>query len=96
MYWDDKKIRFARPIRWLTALYGNKPVKFEVANVKSSNMSKGHRFMSPGAFVVEDKESYLHQLESNYVIVEPAKRRKMIIEQIEQIAKGKGRECFKG
>ncbi|MEK6656854.1 MAG: glycine--tRNA ligase subunit beta [Nitrospirota bacterium] len=95
MYWDDKKIRFARPIRWLTALYGNKPVKFEVANVKSSNMSKGHRFMSPGAFVVEDKESYLHQLESNYVIVEPAKRRKMIIEQIEQIAKEKGGSVLK-
>lgn len=90
MYWDDKKVRFARPVRWLTALYGNKPIKFEVANVKSSNMSRGHRFMSPGAFVIGDKESYLHQLESNYVIVEPAKRRKMIIEQIEQIAKEKG------
>src|SRR3989337_3203248 len=23
MYWDDKKVRFARPIRWLTAVYGN-------------------------------------------------------------------------
>lgn len=95
MYWDDKKIRFARPIRWLTALYGNKPVRFEIANVKSSNMSRGHRFMSPGAFVVEDKESYLHQLESNYVIVDPAKRRKMIIEQIEQIAKEKGGSVLK-
>ncbi|MFZ3065618.1 MAG: glycine--tRNA ligase subunit beta [Nitrospirota bacterium] len=95
MYWDDKKIRFARPIRWLTALYGNKPVRFEVANVKSSNMSRGHRFMSPGAFVIGDKESYLHQLEANYVIVEPAKRRKMIIEQIEQIAKEKGGSVLK-
>ncbi|MEK6679371.1 MAG: glycine--tRNA ligase subunit beta [Nitrospirota bacterium] len=95
MYWDDKKIRFARPIRWLTALYGNKPVRFEVANVKSSNMSRGHRFMSPGAFVVEDKESYLHQLEANYVIVDPAKRRKMIIEQIEQIAKEKDGSVLK-
>ncbi len=90
MYWDDKKIRFARPIRWMTALYGSRPVRFEIANVKSSNMSRGHRFMSPGAFVVEDKESYLHQLETNYVIVDPAKRRNMITEQIEQIAKEKG------
>src|SRR4030067_3277054 len=95
MYWDDKKIRFARPVRWLTALYGNKPVKFEVANVKSSNMSRGHRFMSPGAFVVEDKESYLHQLEASYAIVDPAKRRKIIIEQIEQIAKEKGGSVLK-
>ncbi len=95
MYWDDKKVRFARPIKWLTAVYGNKPIKFEVANVKSSNMSRGHRFMSPGAFVVEDKESYLHQLEASYVIVEPAKRRKMIIEQIEQIAKEKGGSVLK-
>jgi len=95
MYWDDKKIRFARPIRWLTALYGSRPVRFEIANVKSSNMSRGHRFMSPGAFVVEDKESYLHQLEANYVIVDPAKRRKMIIEQIEQIAKEKGGSVLK-
>src|SRR4030067_369859 len=95
MYWDDKKVRFARPIRWLTALYGNKPIKFEVANVKSSNMSRGHRFMSPGAIVVEDKESYLHQLEASYVIVDPSKRRKIIIEQIEQIAKEKGGSVLK-
>ena len=95
MYWDDKKVRFARPIRWLTAVYGNKPIKFEVANIKSSNMSRGHRFMSPGAFVVEDKESYLHQLEASYVIVDPEKRRKIIIEQIEQIAKEKGGSVLK-
>ena len=95
MYWDDKKVRFARPIKWLTAVYGNKPIKFEVANVKSSNMSRGHRFMSPGAIVVEDKESYLHQLEASYVIVDPAKRRKIIIEQIEQIAKEKGGSVLK-
>ena len=51
--------------------------------------------MSPGAFVVEDKESYLHQLEASYVIVDPAKRRKIIIEQIEQIAKEKGGSVLK-
>ncbi len=90
MYWDDKKVRFARPIRWMTALYGNKPIVFEIANVKSNNMSRGHRFMSPGAFVVDGIESYLNQIETSYVIVDPAKRRKIIIEQIEKIAKDKG------
>ncbi|MEK6680727.1 MAG: glycine--tRNA ligase subunit beta [Nitrospirota bacterium] len=90
MYWDDKKIRFARPIRWLMAIFNNTPVEFTIADVKSSNMSRGHRFMSPGAFIVNGIEDYIHQLEANYVIVNQAKRREMIVSQINQLAKEKG------
>ena len=32
MSWSDYSIKFARPIRWLVALYGSKPVKFTIEN----------------------------------------------------------------
>jgi glycyl-tRNA synthetase beta chain len=37
MIWESSKFRFVRPIRWITALYGKKVIKFQIADVKSSN-----------------------------------------------------------
>jgi len=50
MRWMDKDIRFARPIHWILALWGGSVIDFELNGIKSGNLSRGHRFMSPGAF----------------------------------------------
>src|SRR5699024_5791807 len=44
MRWADISYRFPRPIRWVTALYDETVIPFEVADVKTSNISYGHRF----------------------------------------------------
>ena len=54
MRWMDKDIRFARPIHWILALWGGSVVNFELNGIRSGNLSRGHRFMSPGAFIVKD------------------------------------------
>jgi len=47
MYWEKSKIRFIRPIRWVLALLGEaetaQVVPFEIAGVKSGNVTYGHR-----------------------------------------------------
>ena len=58
MRWMDKDIRFARPIHWILALWGGTVIDFELNGIKSGNLSRGHRFMSPGAFLVKDFKSY--------------------------------------
>ncbi len=58
MRWMDKDIRFARPIHWILALWGGSVVDFELNGIRSGNLSRGHRFMSPGAFLVKDFKSY--------------------------------------
>ena len=44
MYWTGKGgPRFIRPIRWLVCLLGEQVVPFEVAGVKTGNLTNGHR-----------------------------------------------------
>ena len=47
MYWGAKgSPRFIRPIRWIVALLGDEVIDFEVAGVKSGNLSRGHRVLA--------------------------------------------------
>jgi glycyl-tRNA synthetase beta chain len=89
MRWMDKDIRFARPIHWILAIYGGATVGFEMNGIKSGNVSRGHRFMSPGAFLVKDFKSYQLQAEPNFVVIDPEVRRARIVKQVEELAKTK-------
>ena len=59
MRWGAGDFRFARPIHWLVALLGGTLLSFELDGVKSGGASRGHRFMAPGSFPVEDFRQYL-------------------------------------
>ena len=87
MRWGEGKMTFARPIRWIAALYDGKPVRFRVENIKSSDRSFGHRFTSPKPFRVASWENYLRNLEKNNVIADPEKRKEIIRRDTEAAAK---------
>src|SRR2546428_989700 len=90
MRWNATQVRFARPVRWLLALYGGKPVRFEFAGLTAGDTTIGHRFLSSGRPIrVRDFRSYEKALEKAGVIVDPDRRRDMIAKQIENIAKQK-------
>ncbi|HSQ77328.1 MAG TPA: glycine--tRNA ligase subunit beta [Nitrospirota bacterium] len=90
MRWMDKDIRFARPIHWVLALWGGSVVDFELNGIRSGNLSRGHRFMSPGAFLVKDFKSYTQQAEPNSVVIDPQVRKQRIEKQIRELAQAKG------
>jgi glycyl-tRNA synthetase beta chain len=90
MRWMDKDIRFARPIHWILALWGGSVVNFELNGIKSGNLSRGHRFMSPGAFMVKDFKSYSLQTEPNSVVIDPEVRKQRIVQQTRELAQAKG------
>lgn len=46
MRWGSLDFKFIRPIRWIVALFGDEVIPFEVANVRSGRISRGHRFLS--------------------------------------------------
>ncbi|WP_288313935.1 glycine--tRNA ligase subunit beta, partial [uncultured Selenomonas sp.] len=48
MRWGSLEFKFIRPIRWLVALFDSEVIPFEVANVTSGRVSRGHRFLSQG------------------------------------------------
>jgi glycyl-tRNA synthetase beta chain len=90
MRWNETGARFARPVRWLLALYDGKPVKFQFGGLAAGDSTYGHRFLSPGRPLrVKDFRSYEKGLEKAGVIVDPDRRRDIIGKQIESIAKQK-------
>ncbi len=90
MFWQQKDVRFARPIRWLLALYGNHPVRFSYAGIEAGGATYGHRFLAPGPFNVGSADHYFEILTANYVVVDPLRRREMILDQLNQKAEEQG------
>ena len=90
MRWMDKDIRFARPIHWILALWGGSVIDFKLGGIKTGNLSRGHRFMSPGAFLVKDIKSYQLQTEPNYVVIDPEVRKQRILKQVRELAQSRG------
>ena len=78
MYWTEKAgPRFVRPIRWIVALLGARIIPFEIAGVRSSNASSGHRQLGK-AKVRVTIDTYLQALRDNFVLVSAQERRSRI------------------
>ena len=86
MRWSDQEFRFARPIHWILALYDGRIVPFRIANVESGNTSRGHRFMGPDSFPVENLEGYLAGTRNRFVVVDPVERKEIIREETRKAA----------
>ncbi|MCX8026615.1 MAG: glycine--tRNA ligase subunit beta [Thermodesulfovibrionales bacterium] len=86
MRWGMGTIRFVRPIQWVLAIYDNKKVTFELENIKSNNMTKGHRFLSPASFEIRDTKTYINLLRNNFVILDTDERKRMITNSSLKIA----------
>ncbi|GIO27573.1 glycine--tRNA ligase subunit beta [Ornithinibacillus bavariensis] len=89
MRWGEQTLRYARPIRWIVALYGNQVIPFEIAGVTTGNISYGHRFLG-SELTIENPLDYKVQLRKSYVIVDHQEREKMIIDGIKLIEEKNG------
>lgn len=91
MKWNNTGVRFARPVRWLVALYGGATLPVEAAGITAGNRTEGHRVLgSAKGIAVRDYESYLEGLERQGVIPDPQRRRRVIEDQIAVICKKTG------
>jgi len=86
MRWADLDFRFARPIKWILALYNKVIVPITIDNLKTSNQSWGHRFLSNQPFEVSDFKSYLKIVEEHFVIPDPEKRKDLIQNAAQKLA----------
>src|SRR5699024_11027122 len=84
MKWGEYSMHFARPIRWLVALYDTKIIPFELTNVKSGNVTYSHRFLGK-QINLEKPLQYEEELENNYVIADSEKRKTLITEGIKDL-----------
>lgn len=78
MRWGNLDISYARPLRWILALFGQHVVPFVVGELVSDRFSWGHRQLANHRFAVENAGSYFSSLESQRVMVRMEERKKVI------------------
>lgn len=87
MRWADLEIAFARPIRWIVALYGESVLQFTVGPISSGNVSMGHRQLDPNPIAITSASVYTDLLKKHHVLVDIDERYKEIERQLEEIEK---------
>ncbi|MFH1116307.1 MAG: glycine--tRNA ligase subunit beta [Pseudomonadota bacterium] len=94
MRWMDQDVRFARPVHWITALYEGEIIPFGFGNIRSGDMSRGHRFTHPEAFRVTSLDDLRNELNGQGVLIDPAQRREAVWSQVKALAGQGGMHVF--
>ncbi|MDI6781916.1 MAG: glycine--tRNA ligase subunit beta [bacterium] len=93
MRWGTKEIRFARPIRWILALFDSEVIPFEIDGISSDRITYGHRFLAPSPITISHPKEYVSAMEKAFVIVDIDKRKEIIAAGIaEEAQKQRGME----
>ncbi|MFC4738154.1 glycine--tRNA ligase subunit beta [Bacillus daqingensis] len=91
MKWGSYQLRYVRPVKWLTALFGSEVIPFEITGIPTGKITHGHRFLGDAADLTS-ADVYEEELLSQHVIVDPHKRKEAIRTQIQDIAAEEGWE----
>jgi len=87
MRWGDGEAQFVRPVHGLVMMHDARVVPGEVLGLSSRNLTRGHRFMSGGEIAIPRADDYEQILEQQgSVIASFARRRAMIVEQLDRTA----------
>ena len=84
MHWANYDYKFIRPVHWLVSLLDDAVIPMTLFNVASGRISRGHRFLGKETEIAHAKD-YEMALEKEFVMVDAAKRKETIINQIKEI-----------
>ena len=90
-------LRWVRPLHAILATFGpetedTEVVAFAVDGVRADNFTFGHRFMAPGKIKVRRFDDYAPALEKAKVVLDPARRRDIILHDAHNLALAQGLE----
>ncbi|MCF6153729.1 MAG: glycine--tRNA ligase subunit beta [Candidatus Brocadia sp.] len=87
MKWKGNKLFFARPIRSLFALFGDKVVPVEINGIKADKFVSGHPFLSGRKIEISmaDWDLYKQLLRQEKVVVDMTERREILKTKIKQL-----------
>jgi glycyl-tRNA synthetase beta chain len=89
MYWrPGKPERFVRPVLWIACLLGDEIVPLTFAGKPAGRATYGHRVLSSGdPFEIVAPDSYLAQLEGEYVLADVEVRREKIRKALDRVTR---------
>jgi glycyl-tRNA synthetase beta chain len=102
MRWGEQSARpgslgWVRPLHSIVATFGPETeepdiVPFAIDGIKSGDETRGHRFMAPQSFKVRRFEDYAAKLERAKVVLDPERRKEMILADAKNLAFAQGYE----
>lgn len=87
MRWEEYDISFARPIRFIVALFGTEIIPFSLAGVHSGNTSYGHSQLAKGPVMIKHPAKYVQTLRDAFVIVCPEERARVMEKMLDDLTK---------
>jgi glycyl-tRNA synthetase beta chain len=95
--WGSGTLRWVRPLHSIVCTFGPETeepvvVDFEVDGIRSGNVTYGHRFLAPEAITVRRFSDYVAKLEKAKVVLDPARRRDIILHDARDLALAAGLE----
>ena len=104
MRWGERSARpgaltWVRPLHGIVATFGPETeepdiVPVTVDGVAAGNVTRGHRFMAPKTFHVRRFEDYAAKLEKAKVVLDPERRKDIILADARQLAFAQGFELI--
>lgn len=102
MRWGERSAKpgaltWVRPLHSIIATFGPETedpdiVKFDVAGIEAGQTTRGHRFMAPAEFTVRRFDDYVSKLEEAKVVLDPQRRKDIILADAKQLAFAQGYE----
>ena len=104
MRWGEQSARpgslgWVRPLHSIVATFGPETeepdiVAFAVDGIAAGDETRGHRFMAPQPFKVRRFEDYAAKLEKAKVVLDPERRKEMILADAKNLAFAQGYELL--
>jgi len=104
MRWGEQSAQpgslgWVRPLHSIVATFGPETeepdiVAFAVDGIKASDETRGHRFMAPQPFKVRRFEDYAAKLEKARVVLDPERRKEIILADAKNLAFAQGYELL--
>ncbi|AUJ29873.1 glycine--tRNA ligase subunit beta [Liquorilactobacillus hordei] len=85
MRWGSNDFKFVRPLKWIVALLDDEVIPFNILDVKTANISQGHRFLGKSV-TLKNAADYPEDLLPEYVIADSQVRKNLIVQQIKDMA----------
>lgn len=93
----SSSLTWVRPLHSIVATFGietEEPdiVKFDLPGVEIGNTTRGHRFMAPAPFSVRRFDDYVAKLEKAKVVIDPRRRKDIILQDAKTLASAQNYE----
>ncbi|UCG52518.1 MAG: glycine--tRNA ligase subunit beta [Candidatus Latescibacterota bacterium] len=78
MRWERSGVRFARPIRWLVCLFGGSVLRFEIAGVKSGDVTYVIPWLRREKYKIKNADHYMTVVKKAGLLIDHVERRRVI------------------